>query len=86
METISQREMRNNSGEILRRAAAGESFLVTNAGVPAARIVPPALSRLDQLEAEGLLTRGTGLDLSKLPPPVHSDVDTHAELAIDRDW
>lgn len=37
---ISQREMRNNSGEILRRVAAGESFIITNDGVEVAELIP----------------------------------------------
>lgn len=41
MDTISQREMRNRSGEYLRRTAAGETFEVTNNGVPVARLTPP---------------------------------------------
>ncbi|MFC6706967.1 type II toxin-antitoxin system Phd/YefM family antitoxin [Flexivirga alba] len=40
MDTISQREMRNRSGEYLRRTVAGESFEVTNNGVPVARLTP----------------------------------------------
>jgi prevent-host-death family protein len=39
-ETISQRELRNNSGEVLRRVQAGESYVVTNHGRPVARLVP----------------------------------------------
>jgi prevent-host-death family protein len=57
-ETISQRELRNNSGEVLRRVQAGESYVVTNHGRPVARLVPisdelglpvskPATRRLD---------------------------------------
>ena len=38
--TINQRELRNDSGEILRAVEAGESFVVTRNGVPAAQIVP----------------------------------------------
>lgn len=37
---ISQREMRNNSGEILRRLDQGEAFIVTRNGVPAGELVP----------------------------------------------
>jgi len=40
MEAISQREMRNRSGEILRAVAAGDSFTITNDGVPVARLTP----------------------------------------------
>lgn len=41
MRTVTHREMRNESGEILRRVAAGETFAVTNHGQVAALIVPP---------------------------------------------
>ena len=37
---ISQRELRNQSGDVLRRVAAGESFVVTNNGTPAALLTP----------------------------------------------
>lgn len=40
VETVTHREMRNRSGEILRRVEAGESVQVTNNGHPAALIVP----------------------------------------------
>ena len=40
METISQREMRNRSGEVLRAVASGDSFTITNDGVPVARLTP----------------------------------------------
>lgn len=37
---ISQREMRNRSGEILRAVVAGESFIITNDGVEVAELIP----------------------------------------------
>lgn len=40
VETISQREMRNRSGEVLRAVAAGDSFTITNDGVPVAQLTP----------------------------------------------
>ena len=40
METVSHRELRNRSGEVLRAVEAGESFTITNGGVPVARLVP----------------------------------------------
>jgi prevent-host-death family protein len=40
MESISHRELRNESGRILKAVAAGESFIVTNNGEPVAQIVP----------------------------------------------
>lgn len=53
MERVSHREMRNRSGEILRRVEAGESFEITNHGRPAARIVPADDASLDALIARG---------------------------------
>jgi prevent-host-death family protein len=38
--TIPQEELRKNIGEVLRRAEAGEEFIVTNAGRPVARLGP----------------------------------------------
>ncbi|MFT3872333.1 MAG: type II toxin-antitoxin system prevent-host-death family antitoxin [Nocardioides sp.] len=60
METISQREMRNNSGEYLRRTAAGETFAVTNNGTVVAWLTPPPVrSGLDDAAARGELRRAT---------------------------
>lgn len=60
METISQREMRNRSGEYLRRTAAGESFVVTNNGVVVACLIPPsARSGLDDAAARGQIRAAT---------------------------
>jgi prevent-host-death family protein len=42
MPTIPQKELRNNVGEVLRRAEAGEEFTVTVAGRPVARLGPTA--------------------------------------------
>ena len=53
METVTHREMRNRSGEILRRVAAGESVQVSNNGSPAAMIVPVDGGGLDGLIARG---------------------------------
>jgi len=38
--TIPQKELRNNSGEILRRAEAGEEFTITVSGRPVAKLGP----------------------------------------------
>lgn len=40
METIPQKELRNNVGEILRRAEAGEEFEITVSGRPVATLGP----------------------------------------------
>ncbi|MFT4009627.1 MAG: type II toxin-antitoxin system prevent-host-death family antitoxin [Nocardioidaceae bacterium] len=60
METISQREMRNHSGEYLRRAAAGETFEVTSNGVVVAWLTPPpSRSGIDEAAARGEVRRAT---------------------------
>lgn len=41
MERIPHRELRNNSAEILRRVARGESFEITNHGEVVAVLEPP---------------------------------------------
>lgn len=45
MATIPQKELRNNVGEVLRRAEAGEEFTITVAGRPVARLGPGAKRR-----------------------------------------
>jgi prevent-host-death family protein len=55
METVTHREMRNSSGEILRRVEAGESIQVTNNGRVAALIVPPTSDPLTDLAQRGQL-------------------------------
>jgi prevent-host-death family protein len=43
---VSQRELRNESGAILRAAEAGEVIVVTRNGVPSARLGPVELARV----------------------------------------
>lgn len=53
MESISHREMRNQSAEVLRRVEAGESMIVTNRGRAAAVIGPVGRSPLEELAEQG---------------------------------
>jgi prevent-host-death family protein len=39
-QSITQRELRNDSGEIMRRLDQGESFIVTRNGVPVGELTP----------------------------------------------
>lgn len=39
-ESLSQRELRNESGRVLREVTEGRSFVLTNRGVPVGKIVP----------------------------------------------
>lgn len=62
MRTISHRELRNNSGEILRDVKAGEMIEVTNRGETVAILIPPTSSPYERAVAAGrvrLATRGS---------------------------
>ncbi len=45
MTTIPQKELRNNVGDVLRRAEAGEQFTITVSGRPVAELGPAARRR-----------------------------------------
>lgn len=51
--TVTHREMRNQSGEILREVADGATIQVTNRGRVTALIVPPGTDTLSDLVAQG---------------------------------
>ncbi|MCI1746640.1 MAG: type II toxin-antitoxin system prevent-host-death family antitoxin [Acidipropionibacterium sp.] len=40
VENLSQRELRNESGRVLREVGEGRSFVLTNRGVPVGRLIP----------------------------------------------
>lgn len=44
-EVIAQRDLRNDSADVLRRVEAGEEFIVTRNGTPVAMLVPVARRR-----------------------------------------
>ncbi|MDN5932165.1 MAG: type II toxin-antitoxin system prevent-host-death family antitoxin [Pseudonocardia sp.] len=56
-ETIAQRQLRNDSGEIMRRVEAGESFVVTRNGRPVADLTPHAATGKRRLTAGELQER-----------------------------
>jgi prevent-host-death family protein len=53
MRTVTHREMRNQSGEILRKVADGETIRVTNRGQVTALIVPPGTDTFTDLVSRG---------------------------------
>jgi prevent-host-death family protein len=53
MRTVTHREMRNQSGEILRLVAGGQTIRVTNRGEVAAVIVPPGGDTFTDLVLRG---------------------------------
>ena len=55
---ISQRELRNESGEIMRALDRGESFVVTRNGTPVGELVPLPPRRFVSAEAAAAAFRG----------------------------
>jgi len=69
---ITQRELRNDSGEIMRRLDRGERFVVTRNGVPVGELLP--------LRRHGFVSAEAAIDLFRAAPPVdyaafRADVD-----------
>ena len=60
---ITQRELRNESGEIMRGLDRGETFVVTRAGVPVGELVPLRRHRFVSADTVAAIFRGA--------PPVH---------------
>ena len=62
---ITQRELRNDSGEIMRALDRGESFVVTRNGVPVGELVP--------LRRRRFVTAEAAVDVFAGAPPVDRD-------------
>jgi prevent-host-death family protein len=62
MTTIAQRELRNNVGDILRRAEGGERFTITVNGRPVAELGPANVTRFADPAALGRVLRRTPVD------------------------
>ena len=74
-ESITQRELRNDSGEIMRRLDQGESFVVTRNGVPVGELTP--------LRRHRFVTAASVVDIFKNAPAIdpgrfRADVDAWA--------
>lgn len=82
MATISHREMRNNSAEVLRRVEAGETITVTNHGRAVARLSPVQKTVLEELEELGRL-RPALKPRSELTRPTATSELTTAEIIAD---
>lgn len=78
--TITQRELRNNSGEILREVQAGQTIVVTRHGVPVAELrpVPPRRFVLRATIAEGA-RRAPRVDARRW----RADLDSVIDQSID---
>ena len=55
---ITQRELRNDSGEIMRKLDEGETFVVTRNGVPVGELTPLRRHRFVRAETAAAMFRG----------------------------
>ena len=64
---ITQRELRNDSGEIMRQLDQGESFVVTRNGVPVGELSPLRRHRFVRSDtAVALFSQAPAVDLARL--------------------
>jgi prevent-host-death family protein len=77
--TITQRELRNRSGEVMRRLDAGERFVVTRDGAPVASIAPLRRDPFARTEAVLEVFRGApSVDLDRLRTDLDGIADPDA--------
>ena len=82
-QTITQRELRNDSGEIMRRLDRGESFVVTRNGNPVGELTPLHRHRFVSADAVvGLFHAAPGIDAQRfrddLDALARQDITPHA--------
>jgi prevent-host-death family protein len=78
MKTISQRELRNDSGAVLRQVEQGATFRVTNRGTPVATLGPVDVTPADEL------TLREGTQVMAFPPGLRIAERTDDVLAESR--
>ena len=75
---ISQRELRNNSGDIMRRLDEGEAFIVTRNGVPVGELAPLRRRRVVNGPALAAAFRGA-------PPIDYARLREDLDRCVDQD-
>ncbi len=80
MRKITQRELRNQSGELMRALDRGESFVVTRRGVPVGELTPSKRRRfVPAAEALAQLRGAPSIDFARFRLDVDAIVDQDAE-------
>lgn len=78
--TITQRQLRNDSGAIMRQLQDGETFVVTRNGVPVGELVPLRRERLVPAETVTALFAGAApLDAARFRADLDAGVDPSGE-------
>ena len=79
--SISQRELRNDSGSIMKRVENGESFVVTTNGRPIAELRPLTRPRSVQTETALATFRGSEpIDFDALRSDLDRLIDPYTDL------
>lgn len=74
--TITQRELRNQSGEIMRGLDRGESYIVTRNGVPVGELTPYPKKRFrSTAELKEMFADAPRIDYARL----RADLDAHVD-------
>ncbi len=74
--TITQRELRNDSGRIMRALDRGERFVVTRKGVPVAELIPLRQPRFSRKEDVLAIFRGApAIDFKRFRKDIDASVD-----------
>jgi prevent-host-death family protein len=77
--TINQRELRNNSGEIMRALDRGEEFIVTRHGVPVGELRPVRRRFVSRQAVAAVMTGAPPIDAERLRADLDSIVDPRIE-------
>jgi prevent-host-death family protein len=78
-QTISQRELRNDSGDIMRRLDQGETFIVTRNGTPVGELTPLRRHRFVSTDTVVAMFRNApSIDRQRLL----ADLDEHASQDV----
>jgi prevent-host-death family protein len=81
---ISQRELRNDSGAIMRGVERGESYTITRNGTPIGRLIP--LRRRTYVPREQVMAAFAGAAIVD-PDQLRADLDAAVEQdPFDREW
>ena len=75
---ITQRELRNDSAQIMRELDAGESFVVTRSGIPVGELVPLRQHRFISAEATVAMFHGA-------PPVASATFRRDLDANVDQD-
>ena len=77
---ITQRELRNESGEIMRQLDSGETFIVTRNGIPVGELAPLRRHRFVSTEsAMAVFRNAPSIDAIRF----RADVDANADQSVE---